>query len=239
MTDNATDVGETRIIFDGWRSISFSVFMALVGYSVMVTVPVLSTALVESLGFTEEQVGRVWGADLGGMSIGAVIAALMVARVNRRHLVMVGVVLCIAANTMSMYVIEYEPLLWLRVAAGIGSGIFTGTAVATIGATSRPERAFNILLLGFSFSAAFELHLFPQLSLNGIYLFLIASAAVCALFLSWLPTRALNAEELQQQEKFEDHLEDWHVPRALPIICLIAVCFTSDRCNRARTTRTR
>ena len=47
MTDNATNVGETPIIFDGWRSISFSVFMALVGYSVMVTVPVLSTALVE------------------------------------------------------------------------------------------------------------------------------------------------------------------------------------------------
>ena len=226
MTDNATNVGETPIIFDGWRSISFSVFMALVGYSVMVTVPVLSTALVEALGFTAEQVGRVWGADLGGMSIGAVLAALTVARVNRRHLVMAGVVLCIGANTMCMFVVEYEPLLWLRVAAGIGSGIFTGTAVATIGATSRPERAFNILLLGFSFSAAFELHLFPQLSLNGIYLFLIATAAVCALFLSWLPTRALNAEELQQQEKYEDHSENWHVPRALPIICLIAVCFT-------------
>ena len=57
-------------------------------------------------------------------------------------------------------------------------------------------------------------------------MFLIVTAAVCALFLSWLPTRALNAEELQQQEKIEDHLENWHVPRALPIMCLTAVCFT-------------
>jgi hypothetical protein len=98
--------------------------------------------------------------------------------------------------------------------------------VATIGGASRPERAFNILLLGFSFSAAFELHLFPQLSINEIYLFLIGTTALCALLLRWLPTRALNADELLQQEKIEDHLENWHVPRFLPIICLTAVCFT-------------
>ncbi len=226
MSIEATDTGDTSIIFDGWRSISFAVFMALVGYSVMVTVPVLSTALVNGLGFTEEQVGRVWGADLGGLSIGAITAALLLARVNRRHLVMAGIVLCIGANALAMYTVEYESLLWIRVAAGIGSGIFTGTAVATLGGTSRPERAFNILLLGFSFSAAFELHLFPQLTLNGIYLFLMGTAAVCALFLRWLPTRPLNEEELLQQEKFEDHLENWHVPKFLPIICLTAVCFT-------------
>ena len=51
MTSNGT---EPKIIFDDWRTVSFAVFMALVGYSVMVTVPVLSTALVKSLSFTEE-----------------------------------------------------------------------------------------------------------------------------------------------------------------------------------------
>jgi hypothetical protein len=38
MTDDMTDSGTTPIIFDGWRSISYAVFLALVGYSVMVTV---------------------------------------------------------------------------------------------------------------------------------------------------------------------------------------------------------
>jgi len=226
MTNDAPMQSGTLIVFDGWRSITFAVFMALVGYSVMVTVPVLSTALVNNLGFTEEQVGRVWGADLGGLSIGAVLAALLLTRVNRRYLVLAGVVLCVAANALCTITVEYEPLLWLRVAAGIGSGIFTGIAVATLGGTSKPEYAFNILLLGFSFSAAFELNLFPQLSLNEIYFFLMGTAAVCALFLRWLPSRALNAEELLQQEKLEDHLENWHVPLFLPVMCLIAVCFT-------------
>ena len=52
--------------------------MTLVGYAVLVGVPVISTAWVELLGFSEEQVGRVAGADLGGLSLGAVLASLIV-----------------------------------------------------------------------------------------------------------------------------------------------------------------
>jgi predicted MFS family arabinose efflux permease len=226
MTQDTTNSGSAPIIFDDWRTISFAVFMALVGYSVMVTVPVLSTALVQSLSFTEEQVGRVWGNDMLGFSVGAIISALSVARVNRRHLVIGGIVLTIGANALCMSTVDYVPMMWLRFAAGIGSGIFTGTAVATLGGTTNPVRAFNILLLGFSFSAAGELHLFPQLSLNGIYWFLIGSAAVCGLFLRWLPSRPLNQEEKEQQHDLEDHSENWRVPVILPIFCLTAVCFT-------------
>ena len=226
MTIDETTDASLSNIFDGWRSISIAIFMALVGYSVMVSVPVLSTALVAQLGFTEEQVGRVWGADLGGLSLGAIIAALLVARVNRRILVWAGVVLSIGANALCMVFVDYEPVLWLRVAAGIGSGIFTAVAVVSLGGTTKPVRAFNMLLFGFAFSTALELHMLPKLSMNEIYLFFIALTTVCALFIRWIPTRPLNAEELAVQEKGEDHVEDWHVPRIMPVICLFAVCFT-------------
>jgi MFS family permease len=216
MTNNPATLGNTSTIFDGWRSISIALFMALVGYTVMVSVPVLSTALVGQLGFTEEQVGRVWGADLGGLSIGAIMSAMLVARVNRRFLVLAGVVLSITANALCIVFVEYEPVMWLRVFAGIGSGIFTAVAVVSLGGTTKPVYAFNLLLLGFAFSTALELHLLPKLSMNEIYLFFIALAAVCALFIRWVPTRPLNAEELARQEEGQDEVEDWHVPRILP-----------------------
>ena len=200
--------------------------MALVGYTVMVSVPVLSTALVVKAGFTEEQVGRVWGADLGGLSFGAILSAMLVARVNRRHLVLAGVVLSIAANALCIVFIEYEQVLWLRVIAGIGSGIFTAVAVVSLGGTTKPVIAFNLLLLGFAFSTALELHFLPKLSMNEIYLFFIALAALCALFIRWLPARPLNTEELAQQEQAQEQVENWHVPRIMPVICLVAVCFT-------------
>lgn len=226
MINDSTTLGGSPNVFDGWRSISIALFMALVGYSVMVSVPVLSTALVGMLGFTEEQVGRVWGADLGGLSLGAIMSALLVARVNRRFLVFAGVILSIGANALCIVFIEYEQVLWLRVAAGIGSGIFTAVAVVSLGGTTKPVRAFNMLLFGFAFSTALELHLLPKLSMNEIYLFFIALAAACAFFIHWIPARPLNAEELALQEEGEDHVEDWHVPRILPVICLIAVGFT-------------
>jgi len=200
--------------------------MALVGYSVMVSVPVLSTAMVEMAGFTPEQVGRVWGADLGGLSIGAILVALLVAKVNRRLLVSVGIILSLAANALCMVFVEYEQVLWLRVAAGMGSGIFTAIAVVSLGGTTNPARAFNMLLFGFAFSTALELHFLPKLTMNEIYLFFIGLTVICALFLNWIPARPLSAEELAQQEKIEEDVENWHVPRYFPVICLIAVCFT-------------
>jgi hypothetical protein len=115
---------------------------------------------------------------------------------------------------------------WLRVVAGIGSGILTAVAVVTLGGTTKPVRAFNMLLLAFSFSAALQMHIVPLLSMNGIYLLFIGSNSVCAFFLRWMPARPLNAEELVQQEKVEDQIENWHVPRFLPVICLTAICFT-------------
>ena len=226
MANDATTAGSISNIFDGWRSISIALFMALVGYSVMVSVPVLSSALVAQLGFTEEQVGRVWGADLGGFSLGAIMSAMLVARVNRRFLVLAGVILSLGANALCIVFVEYEQVLWLRIAAGIGSGIFTAVAVVSLGATTKPVRAFNMLLLGFAFSTALELHILPQLSMNEIYLFFIGLTTVCALFIRWIPTRPSNAEELALQDKGEDDVENWHVPRILPVICLVAVCFT-------------
>jgi len=226
MTNDATSAESNSNLFDGWRSISIALFMALVGYSVMVSVPVLSTALVAQLGFTEEQVGRVWGADLGGLSLGAILSAILVARVNRQYLIWAGVILSLGANALCIVFADYEQVLWLRVAAGMGSGIFTAVAVVTLGGTTKPVRAFNMLLFGFAFSTALELHILPKLSMNEIYLFFIGLTTVCALFIRWIPTRPLNADELAMQEKGEDHLENWHVPRIMPVICLVAVCFT-------------
>ncbi len=226
MTNDFATLGGNSNIFDGWRSISIALFMALVGYTVMVSVPVLSTALVEKVGFTAVQVGRIWGADLGGMSLGAILSAMLVAWVNRRYLIMAGVILSIVANAFCLVFVTYEQVLALRVVAGIGSGIFTAVAVVTLGGTTFPVRAFNMLLLGFAFSTALELHFLPQLTMNEIYLFFIALALSCALFIRWIPSRPLNAEEMALQAENNDTVEDWCVPKILPVICLVAVCFT-------------
>jgi predicted MFS family arabinose efflux permease len=143
--------------------------MTLIGYGVLVGIPVISTAWVELLGFTEEQVGRVAGADLGGLSAGAVITSYLIRTMNRHLLALIGGGIAIIANALCTIYVDYETVLWLRFAAGTGSGIYTAIAVATLGGCSRPARAFNYMLFLFAFSQAAEMYFLPKLSMNGIY----------------------------------------------------------------------
>ena len=230
MTDNGTTLLHHRTVFDGWRSITLSVYMALVGYGVLVGIPVISTAWVNLLGFTEIQVGRVAGADLGGLSVGAILTALVIARVNRRYLVLVSVAIAIGANALCLVVVDYEQVLWIRFVAGVGSGLYTAVAVATIAATSKPARTFNILLFAFAFSQAAEMHILPQLSMNGIYLLFIGCYLFGLLFLGWLPPRpvdkGLNIEIDVEEGDAEHHSEHVHIPAYVPWLVLAAVLAT-------------
>ena len=123
MSNGDGSLLHNKTIFDGWRSISIALYMTLVGYGVLVAVPVISTAWVKLLGFSEVEVGRVAGADLGGLSLGAILTAIVIARINRRYLVLGAAALTIAANAMCTVIVDYESVLWLRFAAGVGSGV--------------------------------------------------------------------------------------------------------------------
>ena len=230
MTDARAKLQHHRTVFDGWRSISLAVYMALAGYGVMVGIPVISTAWVSLLGFSEVEVGRVAGADLGGLSIGAVLAALLVARVNRRHLTIGSVAIAVIANALCMVMVTYEHTLWLRLVAGIGGGAFTAVAIATLAGTSKPARAFNILLFAFGFSQAGELFALPKLSMNGIYLVFIGSYLVSLPFLKWLPPRpvdkSLDVEVDVAEDEDDHHVEVRRVPIYVPWLVMAAVLFT-------------
>lgn len=226
MTNGSTALERSSNPFDDWKSYSVAIIMALVGYTVMGGAPVLSTALVAKAGFTEVEVGRIWGADMGGLSLGAILSAFLVGRVNRRHLVLAGVALCIGANAMCLIMVSFDQLLILRLVAGIASGIFTGVAVATIGGATRPVNIFSLEMLSFAFVTALLLYFLPKLSMNEIYILFIILAALCALLVRWIPTRPSNASELAQQEQATEETVNWNPPKILPIICLIACCFT-------------
>ncbi|MCW8873224.1 MAG: MFS transporter [Xanthomonadales bacterium] len=228
--DSKTALMHPRTVFDGWRSISISLYMTLVGYAVLVGVPVISTAWVELLGFTEEQVGRVAGADLGGLSLGAVITALLVSRMNRRLLVLISVAIVIVSNGLCMVYLDYEQVLWLRVGAGVGSGMYTAVAVATLGGSSKPARAYNLMLFAFAFSQALEMQILPMLSMNGIYLVFIGCYLAGLPFLRWIPARPVDRSleiELDVEGQSGEHrVEHRHVPAWVPWLVLAAIFFT-------------
>ncbi len=219
-----------KTIFDDWRSLTIGIYMALVGYAVMVGLPVISTAWVNQLGFTEVEVGRVAGADLAGLAIGAVVAAMFVAKVDRRYMTVAAAAIAIAANVLCVYYQSYETTLWLRLAAGIGAGVYTGIAVATIAGHSRPAFAFGLELFAFAGSQGAELAFLPYLSMNGIYLVLAGTFVLGLLFISWLPRRpvekSLDVEVDVEEPDGDHHVEHQHVPAYVPWMVLTAIVFT-------------
>ena len=174
------------LINDDWRSLTVALYMVLVGYGVLVGIPVISTAWVTKLGFTEVEVGRVAGMDLGGLSAGAIVAAWVINHMNRRLIVLIGIFLAALANGLCLKYIDYETVLWLRFLAGFGSGMYTAVAMAVFGMSIRPALAYNLMLFSFAFSQALEMRILPQLSMNGIYWVFIVCFLLTLPFLGWI-----------------------------------------------------
>ncbi len=229
-SDNGAKLQHHRTVFDGWRSMSLSLYMTLSGYAVLVGVPVINNAWVNLLGFSEVEVGRVSGADLGGLSLGALVAALLVARFNRRMLTLASIAIAVIANGLCIFIVEYEQVLWLRLVAGFGSGIYTAVAVCTLGATSKPARAFNIMLFAFAFSQMAELYFLPKLSMNAIYTVFIVAYLITLPFLRWLPPhpvdKALDIEIDVEDQSGGHHIEHLQVPTYVPLLVLAAIVVT-------------
>ena len=173
--------------FDAKGPFLLSLFMTLVGYSVLVALPAINGAWVDQLGFTEVQVNRVASSDLLGLFIGAVLTSALISRWDRQRLTYLGITLAVAANGLCTQYVDYQMTLVLRFVAGLGAGFYTAVAVAGLGAHSKPREAFNWMLLAFAISQFLELQLIPHLTMNGIYLFFIATYLVTAPFVKLIP----------------------------------------------------
>ena len=187
MTNNTTTTAAAQNPFDAKGPFLLSLFMTLVGYSVLVALPAINGAWVEQLGFSEVQVNRVASADLLGLFIGAVMTSVLIKRWDRQRLTYLGIALAILANALCMQYVDYDTTLILRFVAGLGAGFYTAVAVAGLGAHSKPREAFNWMLLAFAVSQFLELQLIPHLTMNGIYLFFIATYVITLPFVRLIP----------------------------------------------------
>ena len=227
MTDKkgiALALEDWRILFrDDWKSLIIALYMVLVGYGVLVGIPVISTAWVTKLGFTEIEVGRVAGMDLGGLAAGSVFTAWIIQKVNRRILVFFGIIIAVAANALCIRYVDYETVLYLRFISGFGSGIYTSVAVAVFGMSIRPALAYNLMLFSFAFSQALEMQVLPQLSMNGIYTAFIVCFLITIPFLGWLQSYPVskNSDQTHAQPQRKNKKLS-----LVPWICLFAIFLT-------------
>ena len=221
MTDTAVTTPPYTNPFDERGPFLLSLFMTLVGYSVLVALPAINGAWVDQLGFSEVEVNRVASADLLGLFIGAVLTSALIKRRNRQRLTYLGIALAIIANALCTQYVDYETTLALRFIAGLGSGFYTAVAVAGLGAHSKPREAFNWMLLAFAVSQFLELQLIPHLSMNGIYMFFIATYVVTLPFVRLIPKTSPSVQSAAATQPTENDSETR--PRLLAWVGIAAI----------------
>ncbi|WP_339670534.1 MFS transporter [Dasania marina] len=212
-------------LFDTPKAITAAIIFSFIGNAVFMGMPMLVGALSDNLGFSAQQVGWLASADLGGMFASSILTSLLVARVNRRYLVALGVVIAVLANYAASLFHDFETLFSLRVLAGFGSGICYATGVASLAGSHNTGRNFSILMFALVAINAIELYSFPILSahwgVNGIFLAFAGSFVLALCFIGWLPARAAEQPLVVKGTK-----QAPAVPAYLPWLCLLAVaCF--------------
>jgi predicted MFS family arabinose efflux permease len=92
-------------MFDRRSAIVASI--AVIGWAVFMGHPILVGALVEFRGFTEEQVGYLASADLGGMFVSSIIVSLFISKMDRRFWVTIGIAVAITADIFAIYTYDF------------------------------------------------------------------------------------------------------------------------------------
>lgn len=122
-------------------------FLATAGIFYINIMPALVSGLVDGLGFSARDAGLVGSANVYGAAFGALAITFAVARLQWRRTAIALLVLLIAVDLVSRFVITPWPLIALRAAHGFIGGMLVGVAFAVIARTRAPDRVFGVLLL--------------------------------------------------------------------------------------------
>jgi len=198
--------------------------LSIIAYAGFLGMPMIVGMLVDQLGFTVPEAGYIASAELSGIFVASIIASAIVNKVNRRWIMVTGLVFCIVGNVGSYAIQDFVPMLVTRFATGVSAGSVYATAVAILAGSNETARNFTYLIFSIAFFNAVILYTFPILGghvgIAGVYM-LLASLAVIGFFLvRFVPKHYEERVSDQADENSETRL---HYPTSLSFVCLGAV----------------
>lgn len=223
---NVTPIDE----FDQPKTITASIIIAISGWMVFMGMPILVGALADLRGYSEEVVGYLASAELGGMFLSSVFVSLTVNRLNLRFAALAGLVISLVINLVSTQVDAYGPFMMLRVVAGFGSGMCYSIAIANLSGSQYRARNFSYLIFVLVLVNALELYTFPLMArawgVSAIFVAFAAMNAISLFVVPLLPQRAAD-ETPSAGHSLSDSNESISVSpknaKLLVWLCLIAI----------------
>jgi predicted MFS family arabinose efflux permease len=132
---------------DGLLAAALLAFLATAGFFYVNIMAALVAGLVDGLGFTESDAGRVGSLNIYGAAFGALIAIAIVGRVRWRAFAIFALIALMTIDALSIFVVTPKALMAMRFLHGSVGGLLVGVAYSVFARTRTPDRVFGMLLV--------------------------------------------------------------------------------------------
>ncbi len=132
---------------DGLVAAVLLAFLATAGFFYVNIMAALVAGLVDGLGFSEGDAGRVGSMNIYGAALGALVAVGLVARVAWRPFAACTLLALIAIDAASLFVVTPHALMAIRFLHGTVGGLLVGISFGVFARTRSPDRVFGMLLV--------------------------------------------------------------------------------------------
>jgi len=208
---------------DNPKEIWTAILMGVVGLSAFLGMPVIVGALVEGYGLSEGQVGYHSATGMAGGIVAAILVSVLINRANRRTLLLAGLIIGIVSNALSALTSDFNQLLALAFASGIGGGMIYSLGIALLAGTEHTGKNFSILLFAQGVFGGIELFFLPQIaevfSTAGVFM------ALAMAFVLMLPLVGFIGKHSQLKEEALEQDNPLPSNKLAPWLALLSVFF--------------
>ncbi|NWK79354.1 MFS transporter [Aquitalea sp. LB_tupeE] len=126
---------------------------AIVGFAaiapaVLMMAPAVASQLASQLQLGPVDIGKLFSAELGAMSLATLPAFFWLPRVNWRSAAWLAVAVFIAANLLSATTVSYPLLLGLRFVSALAGGSLMILCLSAAATLPNPDRAYGLWVMG-------------------------------------------------------------------------------------------
>ncbi|WP_134929283.1 MFS transporter, partial [Pseudomonas protegens] len=139
------------------------VLFAAITPAVLLMAPAIAAQLASQWHLSPTQIGDLFSAELGAMSLATLPAIWWLKHIDWRRAALCSAVLFIVANLLSMLAHDYSLLLMARFGSALSGGSLMIICLASAAASPSPSRAYGFWVMGQLVLGAVGLSLLPML----------------------------------------------------------------------------
>ncbi|MGH8323920.1 MAG: MFS transporter, partial [Steroidobacteraceae bacterium] len=145
---------DTTVESADWRALAAAIALGTIGALTIMIAPGFVALVADQAHVNDQHLGYVVSWDIDSMAASIALTTFLIARVNWRHLALLGLGFIAAGSLWTATAQSYEVMIASRVCVGVGEGLAVGVSFAALGRARNADQAFGLyLVVGFVISA--------------------------------------------------------------------------------------